>query len=167
MKYFTNVNSLDELKKEYRRLTKLHHPDCGGDTTTMQAINAEHDELFEVLKLKQNAQAEADTTGRTKKTTETAAEFREIVTLLLKLDGITVELCGSWLWISGETKKHKEQLKAARCRWSSSKKMWYWHHPEEGCRWSRGKSDMGSIRRKYGSQRFSRDGKEDLAAART
>ena len=28
MKYFTNVRTLDELKKEYRRLSKLHHPDC-------------------------------------------------------------------------------------------------------------------------------------------
>lgn len=43
MKYFTNCTTLEDLKKEYRRLTMLHHPDRGGDTATMQAINAEHD----------------------------------------------------------------------------------------------------------------------------
>lgn len=38
MKYFTNCRTLDELKKEYRRLSKLHHPDHGGDEATMKAI---------------------------------------------------------------------------------------------------------------------------------
>ena len=37
MKYFTNVKTLDELKKEYRRLLMLHHPDRGGDTGTKKA----------------------------------------------------------------------------------------------------------------------------------
>ena len=32
MKYFTNCKNLDELKKEYRRLAMIHHPDRGGDT---------------------------------------------------------------------------------------------------------------------------------------
>lgn len=50
MKYFANVNSFDELKKQYRRLAMQYHPDRGGDTETMKAINAEHDEIFEQLK---------------------------------------------------------------------------------------------------------------------
>ena len=50
MKYFTNINTLDELKAAYRRLSLKHHPDCGGDEETMKAINAEHDELFEAQK---------------------------------------------------------------------------------------------------------------------
>ena len=41
--------TLDELKSQYRKLAMLHHPDRGGDTATMQAINNEHDELFHIL----------------------------------------------------------------------------------------------------------------------
>ena len=72
----------------------------------------------------------------------------------MKLDGLEIELCGSWLWIGGNTKEHKDALKAARCRWSSNKKLWYWHHSEEGRKWHRGKATMNQIRSKYGSQVF-------------
>ena len=59
--------------------------------------------------------------------------------------------------ISGETRKHKEALKAAGCRWSSSKKLWSWHFAEDGSKWHRGKYSMAQIRNKYGSTTFSRD----------
>lgn len=36
MRYFNNCNTLDELKKEYRRLAMIHHPDRGGDLETMK-----------------------------------------------------------------------------------------------------------------------------------
>lgn len=147
--FFKNVNSLEALKKEYRRLVMLHHPDHGGNTATMQAINAEHDALFDALKAKHNAEHDAE-----HQTTETPEEFREIIEALLRMDGVEVELCGSWLWIGGNTRAHKDALKAAGCRWSSSKKLWYWRHAEDAHRWHRGRSTIGEIRTKYGSQYF-------------
>ena len=41
MTYFQNIQSLADLKKEYRRLAMLHHPDKGGDTALMQQVNTE------------------------------------------------------------------------------------------------------------------------------
>lgn len=149
MKYFTNINTLDALKAEYRRLARKHHPDCGGDTATMQQINNEYDELFKVLKDAHNAAAD-----EYHQTTEAPEEFRDIIDRLMKLDGLDIELCGSWLWIGGNTKENKEELKAAGCRWSNNKKLWYWHHAEEGRKWHRGKKTMSEIRTKYGSQTF-------------
>lgn len=119
----------------------------------MKEINNEHDRLFEELKAKHNAKAD-----EFHQTTETAEEFREIIEALLNLDGLVVELCGSWLWISGQTMKHKDALKAAGCRWSSNKKMWYWRHEEEGRRWHKGNRTIGEIRTKYGSQVFTAAG---------
>lgn len=118
MKYFTNIRTLDELKAAYRRLALKYHPDVGGSTEIMQETNNEHDALFEQLKRQHNASAD-----EYHQTTETAEEFREILAVLLGLPGLTVELCGSWLWISGETRQHKDALKAAGCRWSSNKKQ--------------------------------------------
>ena len=149
MKYFAKCSTLEELKKEYRRLAMIHHPDHGGDTEVMKAINNEYHELFNILKNRHNTTADAN-----HQTTETPDEFINIISELLKHPGITVELCGSWLWISGETYGIKDQLKAAGCRWSNSKKMWYWHHPEENSRRSHGKTTMEEIRSKYGSQLY-------------
>lgn len=48
--YFDGIITLDELKKSYRALTFANHPDRGGDTATMQAINAEFDMLHARLR---------------------------------------------------------------------------------------------------------------------
>lgn len=154
MTYFNNISTLEELKKEYRRLVMLHHPDKGGDTETMKSVNAEHDELFETLKAAQNVRAEADTTGKTRHVDETAEEFRDILEVLIHLDGIEIELCGCWLWISGNTREHKEEIKAAGCHWSNDKKLWYWHPTEAPGTWHKKgrKNEMSQIRSKYGSE---------------
>lgn len=62
MKYFTSCTTLDELKKEYRRLAMANHPDRGGDEATMKAINAEYDAVFPAFKLAYNRTAQAPTT---------------------------------------------------------------------------------------------------------
>lgn len=50
-KYFKNVNTLEELRKQYRDLLKHFHPDnATGSTEATQAINAEYDQLFKLLK---------------------------------------------------------------------------------------------------------------------
>lgn len=145
MAYFSRCTTLDDLRATYRRLALKNHPDVGGDAEVMAAINAEYDRVFAQLKAKHNAQAQD---GR--KTTEAPDEFRAIVEVLLKLDGLEVELCGSWLWIGGDTYPHKVELKAAGCKWSRIKQKWYWHHAEQR-RKSRGSTSMGAIRAKYGS----------------
>ena len=156
--YFMNCKNLDELKKAYKAAAMKYHPDMGGDTATMQAINAEYEARFEVLKRSQNEQAAEDATGQTKATTESAGDFIAIVSALLKLDGLEIELCGRWLWIGGETRKHKDALKAAGCRWSSQKKLWSWHYAEDGSHWHRGSKSMAQSRSKYGSTSFTRGG---------
>ena len=50
-KYFNDVNTLEELRKQYKELLKRYHPDnANGSTEATQEINAEYDRLFKVLK---------------------------------------------------------------------------------------------------------------------
>lgn len=56
-------------------------------------------------------------------------------------------------------------MKAAGCRWSSNKKLWYWRHAEDGHRWHKGNKTMAQIRTKYGSQAFRSNGARHLEEA--
>lgn len=47
MTFFKNINSLAELKKQYRTLAFKNHPDVGGSTQVMQQINAEFERLYD------------------------------------------------------------------------------------------------------------------------
>lgn len=148
---FNGCANLDELKKAYKAAAKAAHPDLGGSKEAMQKVNADYEAMFETLKAAQNAAAAADTTGRTHATTETAGDFIAIIAKLLKISGITVELCGRWLWISGETFANKDALKEAGCKWSNNKKMWSWHFAEDGVAFHKTNYTMDRIRAKYGS----------------
>ena len=44
MKWFQNPKTLEELKKQYKRLAMQHHPDIGGNVRDMQEINAEYNQ---------------------------------------------------------------------------------------------------------------------------
>ena len=49
-KYFKNVKSFEDLKKQYKELLKANHPDNGGDVEEMKNINVEFDALFPIWK---------------------------------------------------------------------------------------------------------------------
>lgn len=46
--YFSNITSLGELKRQYRKLALANHPDRGGSEEAMKAINAEFEKLYAV-----------------------------------------------------------------------------------------------------------------------
>lgn len=154
MTYFENITTIEELKKVYRKLCQLNHPDNGGNAATMAAINTEYTAAYNRLKTAHNNRAAEDESGKTRPINECPEEYINIISQLVTLGGLTVELCGSWVWISGDTIKHKDILKSIGCRWASKKKMWYWRSPADAVQ-SRGKTmDMAYIRNKYGSESY-------------
>jgi hypothetical protein len=52
MTYFTKMESMDELKAEYRRLALENHPDRGGNLEIMQTINAEFEAAYRIVELR-------------------------------------------------------------------------------------------------------------------
>ena len=149
-KFFTpSPETLEELKGLYRKLAMLHHPDKGGDTATMQAINAEYYTLFPLLKDIHKTK-EGETYTAWKATTETADQFKDLIDELMKMDDIEIEIIGCFVWVTGDTKPHREKLKALKFQWSSKKTAWYLK-PESYKRRSRKEYDLDEIRTMYGS----------------
>lgn len=140
--YFSNCATLDDLKAEYRKLAMKWHPDRkGGDLKTMQAINAAYDKAFARLS-RQGGTADA----------EQPEAWRDAVAAIINLDGIEIELVGSWVWVSGETKRHKDALKAAGYRWSGKRRMWYWRAGGSKRRWRHSSATYAELCDKYGCE---------------
>lgn len=125
-KHFTSPKSLEELKAQYKKLAFKHHPDCGGSTVAMQEVNAEYDHLFQLLKnIRTDAHGKTYTTKT--ETTETAEQFRDIISNIINLQGCTIEIIGNWIWVSGSTFQYKDILNGLKFKWCRNKKSWAYH----------------------------------------
>lgn len=147
---FMGITTLEELKRTYRKLAFMYHPDHGGNLEQMKELNNQYEELFNTLK---NAYNEGKTED--KQMHECPAEFVDIMMNIMDLEGLEIELCGSWVWVSGNTKEHKDILKQNGFMWASKKCMWYWRSPEDAQQnRSRKGTSMDDIRTKYGSDKI-------------
>lgn len=125
-KYFQGVSTIEELKKAYKTLAKMYHPDknLGKDTNKIMAeINNEYEYLFTILKDSKTAQQGHSENGK----------YREVITEIVKYDNVNIDVIGSWIWIYGEYQNMsaiKDSLKSLGFKWSSSNKKWYWTETE-------------------------------------
>ena len=156
MTYFRNVNTLEELRKQYKELLKQYHPDnANGSTEATQEINAEYDRLFKVLKDKHESKhtstdgAKADFNNY-KYDFEADEKLREVLQKIISFANINIEIVGCWLWVDGNTYEYKDTLKALGFKWAREKKKWYFH-TEAFRKRSHKKLSMEDIRNYYGS----------------
>ena len=158
MKYFTNIKTLEDLKKAYKKLATKNHPDCGGSEDAMKAINAEYDEVFKRVK---DVHVNKDGKTYTKENNETPEMFRDIVEALLRMQAVNIEIIGCFIWVSGNTKPYKDELKSLGFKWHSSKGCWY-KAPEGYRKFGKSNYSMDTIRSMYGVQ-FEGTGEEDTS----
>ncbi len=153
LKYFQNCKTAEEAKQEYKKLARQFHPDCNPDKDTTEEfkqMQADFEIVWERLK---NIHVNAEGETYTKESSETAAAYMDIIDALLRVPGIVIELCGSWLWVTGNTFFAKDTLKALHFKWSRKKSAWYFHAEPYHKRGKTEKS-MEDIRSMYGSERF-------------
>lgn len=158
MKYFTNINSVEQLKKQYKTLCKKYHPDLNKDTDTndiMKAINAEYEKLFAKYK-DIHETADGETYTARESTKEQSEDFINIINSIIKFN-IDIEIIGSWVWCFNSY-EYREQLKALGFKYASKRKAWVWHSGEHKPRKS--KMPLDAIREKYGSDKIKE--KEEL-----
>ncbi|MET1414392.1 J domain-containing protein [Roseibium sp. HPY-6] len=131
----------DQFKAAYRAACRTYHPD----------INSAGEEMMKVINTAYDALK--NFSGTIKDEQSNYGElFNNALKAVLPIHGVIVEVCGAWIWITGDTRTHKETLKKSGFKWSKNKKAWYFR-PEQFRSFSRGNATLEEIREKYGSKR--------------
>ena len=167
MKYFKNVGTLQELRKQYKELLKKYHPDNpNGSTEATQEVNAEYDQLFKILK-----DSHSNSTTDNDKTTYDNMKYdfsedkilREMLNKIIHFPNVSIEICGSWIWVFNSYECRKE-LKEMGFKYAPKKQAWYWHS-EAFRKKGRKALSMDDIRNYYGSTEVSTEGIKRLKQA--
>ena len=108
--YFKNVQTLDELRRQYRDLLKKYHPDNrNGSEDTTKSINVEYEKLFKILKNNHSRQntTEGNTDGKHSTYNNSYDNMKydyaedELLREMLQKDiyfsDITIEIIGNWI----------------------------------------------------------------------
>lgn len=152
MKWFKEVDSLDELRKLYRKLVVKHHPDNGGSEEIIKEINAEYELLFKRLKSDfEHKDAYSHATDKQKQSYDWQKDkqIRNMVIQLSKFKDIKVEIIGVWIWVSN-CYTYRKELKELGFHWASQKQMWYLHF-DDFHKFNSKPASMSYIRERYGS----------------
>jgi len=138
--------TLEDVKKSYREAARIYHPDINkAGLETMKIVNEAHETL-----LKENYPIEYN---KNEDASENyGKEINEALNKIINIPDIEIEIIGSWVWVSGETKKHKDTLgkNGAGFKWSNNKKMWCFRPRSDRRRYS-GNQSIDDIRATYGS----------------
>ncbi len=145
MKFFSECKTIEEVKATYKQLAKQYHPDCGGDTVTMQAINTEY--AFACAKILKGEDLSTEDINEQIRLSE---EYRQVIEQIINLTGIIIELVGNWVWVTGNTYPVRKELKQAGLFFASKKLAWYYRAEEYKTKG--GKKTLDEIRDKYGSE---------------
>ena len=138
------TKTLEELKKTYVEMVSV---------VDDEKLEAYIDDQFEkhLAKVKDvHVNAKGETYNKVVDEKD-VTEFKKVVAKLLNA-GLRVEVCGTWMWITGTEKGNKEHRQALPdgARWSPKKKAWYLKPAGTPARRSRGWT-MEKIRDAYGS----------------
>ena len=151
MNYFKDCQCIEDVKTLYKKLCFKFHPDVSTEPNAceiMKEVNKQYDEAFKRLK-NVFRNKEGEIYEDSKPVSEAPEDFRNIISKLIILDGLKIELIGRWIWVSGNTKEHKETLKSLKFRWCKNKGAWSWHRSEDSTV-SKGGYTLNEIRDKYG-----------------
>lgn len=145
--------TLSMCKVMYRRACMRYHPDRSGssnaaDVEMMKAVNA----AWAACQAWDWSKGDP-VNVKPSKNRRYADELYAAIKAVVGLEGISLEVCGAWLWVSGNTKPHKEVFKKAGFFWASKKMQWYFRTPEYQSH-NRGDWSMEKIREFHGSEKI-------------
>ena len=87
-------------------------------------------------------------------------QLRAVIVALSKFAGLEIELCGTWVYVRGETYPYRKELKDLGLRFNSHKRCWIIHF-DDYYKYHKKPVGMSYIRSKYGSVIIQTDTREE------
>jgi hypothetical protein len=121
--FFLNCRTSEEIRNRYDTLSRVFNLSNSKEPDEMmKTINSEYDKLMMVL----------DDPKPVDAVKEKATVSEKIKELQEKIDpaGLHLEICGTWLWVTGKTYQVKDTLKDLGFRYSANKLSWYYRQED-------------------------------------
>ena len=150
--YFSKCETPQQVKEAFKKLAKQYHPDVTGEDT--------NEKMAEIIAAYQKALKSfhgfnsVGTDGKTHSYRYNDKVEMDIVNLvgeLVNIPNIIIEIVGVWVWVSGDTKTHKETFKKLGMRWHSKRVMWYKRPAGYKTRYNKTAS-FDDLKKMYGSK---------------
>jgi len=107
----TSDATTEVIKAAYRKACATYHPDRNpAGLEMMKLVNCAYESLSHYV----------PTESIDGENTNYGEEMNTALNAIIHL-GLTIEICGSWIWVSGDTRPHKDTLKNAGFKWASKK----------------------------------------------
>lgn len=161
-----------ELKKAFRDLLMVLHPDKGGSNEECAILIGEYEVLIKRIPKKVAFEREQHKpeSQRVYKASDFCSYDEDFILAMMSLIGlkmadVTIEVCGWFIYVGGTgTKERKDEIKKIGLKWNSTKNLWYF----APAWWSAGKNhkpwEMDSIRMAYGSKKVEDEGAKQVTA---
>ena len=156
--FSNNLKTISDLKKEYKELLFKYHPDItGGDGEEMKIINSEYDYLLKHISEENKEDEKINVNDN----------FKEVLNKLIKYD-LTLEIVGSWLWISGkDTFNLKDNLfKELNIFYSRGKKKFFYNGQDSKSYGHYRKKSFKELKNQYGYKKLQGQKEKELLLSR-
>jgi hypothetical protein len=119
-KLFIGCTTSNEVEHRYQELSEVFK----NQEEMIHVIDEEYSIIRSILDVPKPVEV-------AKENATTVSDIIQILQKKVNPEGLHLQICGSWLWLSGKTFRVKDTLKELGFRYSKDKLSWYWRGEDQ------------------------------------